>query len=75
MSDFVKGMDYAALSSAARSLSPVTLNGFQDYSARDIEAVENFISNIRASLSKIDRAIEEARERIAREHNMKVAAE
>lgn len=74
MSDFVRGMAYSELASAKQALAYVSEVTQAMYDDRLIDSAENMVSNIRASLSKINRAIEEARERMEREHNQ-VAAE
>lgn len=77
MSDeYMRGMYYQQLSECAISADVYASNVHSIFfDDRLCDSAERHVSKIRTALSKIDRAIEEARERIAREHNQKVAAE
>lgn len=73
--DFTRGLNYADLMFAAQALENAAVHREHVYDRIHADSAETFVSRCRAALSQIDRAIEEARERMSREHNQKVAAE
>lgn len=75
MSEYTRGMYYQQLADCAVNLK-INVQNMNPifFDERLADSAERFVSRMRADISKLDRIIEEARERIAREHNA-VAAE